>query len=64
MLPTRVTQAAQRLVQNRVIGPALRRRIDPAGLPRDLTRIPLVGLLAPRFIGHGVRPEHVAVKEL
>ncbi|GAA1657480.1 FAD-dependent oxidoreductase [Nonomuraea maheshkhaliensis] len=64
MLPTRVTQAAQRLVQNRVIGPALRRRIDPTGLPRDLTRIPLVGLLAPRFIGHGVRPEHVAVKEL
>ncbi|MEV4071711.1 FAD-dependent oxidoreductase [Nonomuraea fuscirosea] len=64
MLPTRVTQAAQRLVQNRVIGPALNRRLDPTRLPRDLTRFPLVGLLAPRFIGHGVRPEHVAVKEL
>ncbi|MGR6921002.1 FAD-dependent monooxygenase [[Actinomadura] parvosata] len=62
--PTVVTQAAQRVVQSLVIGPALRRRIDPSRLPRDLTRIPLLNRVAPRFVGHGVRPEHVTVKEL
>jgi 2-polyprenyl-6-methoxyphenol hydroxylase-like FAD-dependent oxidoreductase len=64
MLPTVVTQAAQRLVQNRLISPALTRRLDPSRLPRDLTRIPVLNRVAPRFIGHGVRPEHVTVKEL
>lgn len=64
MLPTRITQAAQRLVQNRVISPALTRRFDPSRLPRDLTRIPVLNRLAPRLIGQGVRPEHITVKEL
>ncbi|NJP88104.1 FAD-dependent oxidoreductase [Nonomuraea sp. FMUSA5-5] len=64
MPPTVVTQTAQRVVQSLVIGPALRRRIDPSRLPRDLTRIPLLNRVAPRFVGHGVRPEHVTVKEL
>jgi 2-polyprenyl-6-methoxyphenol hydroxylase-like FAD-dependent oxidoreductase len=59
MLPTRITQAAQRVVQNRVIRPALKRGFDPARLPRDLTRIPLLNRLPRRFIGLGVRPEHV-----
>ncbi|MGW3342308.1 FAD-dependent oxidoreductase [Nonomuraea rubra] len=63
MLPTRVTQAAQRLVQNRLISPALTHRFDPSGLPRDLTRIPVLNQVAPRFIGQGIRPEHVTVKE-
>ncbi|MEV0821709.1 FAD-dependent oxidoreductase [Nonomuraea rubra] len=63
MLPTRVTQAAQRLVQNRLISPALTRRFDPSRLPRDLTRIPVLNQVAPRFIGQGIRPEHVTVKE-
>ncbi|TYB53219.1 FAD-dependent oxidoreductase [Nonomuraea sp. PA05] len=64
MPPARVTQAAQRVVQNLVISRALTRRLDPSGLPPDLTRIPLLNRVAPRFIGHGVRPEHVTVKEL
>ncbi|UBU17262.1 FAD-dependent oxidoreductase [Nonomuraea gerenzanensis] len=64
MLPTRVTQAAQRVVQNLVISRALTHRLDPSGLPPDLTRIPVLNRVAPRFIGHGVRPEHVTVKEL
>ncbi|NUP63680.1 MAG: FAD-dependent oxidoreductase [Nonomuraea sp.] len=63
MLPTRVTQAAQRLVQNQVISPALRRRFDPRVLPRDLTGIPLLNRLPRRFIGLGVRPEHVKSPE-
>ncbi|SEH02242.1 2-polyprenyl-6-methoxyphenol hydroxylase [Nonomuraea solani] len=64
MPPTVITQTAQRVVQNRVIGPALTRRFDPSGLPRDLTRIPVLNRLTRRFIGFGVRPEHVRVKEL
>lgn len=64
MLPTRLTQAAQRLVQNRVINPALTGGLDPSRLPRDLTKIPLLNRVAPRFIGQGIRPEHVMVKEL
>ncbi|MGW2157233.1 FAD-dependent oxidoreductase [Nonomuraea sp. NPDC001699] len=63
MLPTRITQAAQRVVQNRVISAALGRRFDPAGLPRDVTRIPLLNRLPRRFIGLGVLPEHVKSPE-
>ncbi|TDD36367.1 FAD-dependent oxidoreductase [Nonomuraea terrae] len=64
MFPTRFTQAAQRVVQNRVIRPALSKSFNPPRLPRDLARLPLVNRLARRFIGHGVRPEHVTVKEV
>ncbi|MEU8322167.1 FAD-dependent oxidoreductase [Nonomuraea sp. NPDC048881] len=63
MLPTRVTQAAQRLVQNQVITPALGRRFDASRMPRDLTRIPLFNRLPRRFIGLGVLPEHVKSPE-
>ncbi|MEO3867779.1 FAD-dependent oxidoreductase [Nonomuraea sp. B12E4] len=61
LFPTLVTQAAQRLVQNRVIRPALSRRFNPSRLPRDLTRIPVIKRLTARFIGLGIRPEHVEV---
>ncbi|MGW4797477.1 FAD-dependent oxidoreductase, partial [Nonomuraea sp. NPDC004297] len=64
MPPTRLTQAAQRLVQDRVISPALTRSLDPSRLPPDLTKIPLLNRLTAGFIGHGVRPEHVAVREV
>ncbi|MEV1177439.1 FAD-dependent oxidoreductase [Nonomuraea sp. NPDC049784] len=63
MLPTRVTQATQRVVQNLVIKKALRREFNPSRLPRDLTRIPLMNRMARRFIGLGIRPEHVRVPE-
>ncbi|PZG15501.1 FAD-dependent oxidoreductase [Nonomuraea aridisoli] len=64
MFPTRFTQAAQRVVQNRVIRPALSTGSGPPRLPRNPARLPLVNRLARRFIGHGVRPEHVTVKEV
>lgn len=60
-LPTRVTQALQVLIQNRIIAPILGRTADPtpplairliAGFA-PLRRIPA------RIIGLGVRPEHV-----
>ncbi|MEV4091246.1 FAD-dependent oxidoreductase [Streptosporangium saharense] len=58
-VPTVVTQFAQRVVQNRLIRPTLAGRGAPAGLPRDLAHLPVVGALARRFIGLGVLPEHV-----
>ncbi|WP_090761080.1 FAD-dependent oxidoreductase [Nonomuraea maritima] len=63
MFPTRVTQAAQRVVQNRVISPTLSRSSDAPRLPRDPAGLPFVNRLARRFIGTGVRPEHVLIKE-
>ncbi|MFI7699846.1 FAD-dependent oxidoreductase [Nonomuraea sp. NPDC049480] len=64
MPPTRITQAAQRLAQNLLIRRALRGRFDPTWLPRHLPRIPLLNRVGPRFLGFGVRPEHVATKEM
>ncbi|GLW23045.1 FAD-dependent oxidoreductase [Microbispora triticiradicis] len=56
-IPTVVVQTAQRLVQDRFVRPALAsgavRRIP------DLTRVPVVRSLLPRFVGLGVLPEHV-----
>ncbi|SFK66394.1 2-polyprenyl-6-methoxyphenol hydroxylase [Streptosporangium canum] len=57
--PTVLTQLAQRVVQHRLIRPALSGEAGPVRLPRDISRIPAIGTLARRFIGFGVRPEHV-----
>ena len=59
-LPTRVTQALQALVQNRVLSPLLSGRVEsgtPAGL-RLLDRCPVLRRVPGRLIGVGVRPEH------
>ncbi|MEV0202374.1 FAD-dependent oxidoreductase [Nonomuraea sp. NPDC050691] len=61
MWPTRVTQTAQRVVQNLLIGPALGGRVPAPPIPLDLTRIPLLNRVPRRFVGLGVRPEHVEV---
>ena len=60
LFPTRMTQAAQVAIQNRVLVPTL------AGVPlkvplvlRLLDRFPALRGLPARFIGIGVRPEHV-----
>lgn len=58
--PTVITQFAQRLVQNRLIRPALTEHPRPVRLPRDVSRLPLIGRLARRFIGLGVLPEHIS----
>ncbi|TQS27044.1 FAD-dependent oxidoreductase [Microbispora sp. KK1-11] len=55
-VPTAVVQTAQRLVQDRLIRPAL---AGPVAQVPALTRVPLVRSLVPRFIGLGVLPEHV-----
>jgi 2-polyprenyl-6-methoxyphenol hydroxylase-like FAD-dependent oxidoreductase len=63
--PTRVTQAFQRAIQNRVIGPLLAGTRQPkVPLPVKLLDwfAPLRGIPA-RFIGIGVRPEHIRTQE-
>ncbi len=57
--PTVVTQFAQRVVQARLIRPALAAASAPVRLPRDLSHLPVIGALTRRFIGLGVLPEHV-----
>ena len=64
MLPTRITQRAQVLIQNRVIGPVLLSAAPPR-IPlalRLLDRWPLLRRLPARAIGLGVRPEHVKTR--
>ncbi|MFG1877801.1 FAD-dependent oxidoreductase [Sphaerisporangium sp. NPDC049003] len=58
-VPTVITQAAQRLVQNRLIRPVLKGSAKPLRLPVSTSRLPLIGAMARRFIGYGVLPEHV-----
>ncbi|MEU6413182.1 FAD-dependent oxidoreductase [Microbispora sp. NPDC046933] len=55
-VPTIVVQTAQRVVQERLIRPAL---AGPVARIPDLTRVPVLRSLLPRFIGLGVLPEHV-----
>ncbi|WP_182902472.1 FAD-dependent oxidoreductase [Microbispora sp. H10830] len=55
-IPTAVVQTAQRVVQERLIRPAL---AGPVASVPDLTRVPVVRSLVPRLIGLGVLPEHV-----
>jgi 2-polyprenyl-6-methoxyphenol hydroxylase-like FAD-dependent oxidoreductase len=63
--PTRVTQAFQRTIQNRVIGPVLAGTKQPK-VPLIVKLLdwfpPLRGIPA-RFIGIGARPEHIRTKE-
>ncbi|RKG91361.1 FAD-dependent oxidoreductase [Corallococcus sp. CA049B] len=62
-LPTRFTQRAQVLIQNRVVDPALRKRAFSNGrLPLSLRlvkRFPALRRIPARLIGLGVRPEHI-----
>lgn len=61
LLPTRIVQGFQLLVQNRLLKPGedgLRARIDPGPI-RMIAKTPLLGRLAARMIGLGVRLERV-----
>ena len=60
--PTRVTQRVQLLIQDRAIAPLLAGRASagpPPAIFRVFRRLPILRRLAARFIGLGVRPEHV-----
>jgi 2-polyprenyl-6-methoxyphenol hydroxylase-like FAD-dependent oxidoreductase len=58
--PTRATQGFQVLVQNKVLTPLLSGADMPTPLPvKLLQRFPILRRLAARFLGIGVRPEHI-----
>ena len=58
--PTAVTQAVQRLLQSRLLGPLLRGAdpTPPATLLSLVERLPWLSVVPAYFIGVGVRPEH------
>jgi 2-polyprenyl-6-methoxyphenol hydroxylase-like FAD-dependent oxidoreductase len=62
--PTRATQAMQVFIQNRIIDPFLGsgRKIRKLPLPfRLLRRWPILRRIPARFIGVGLRPEHIRI---
>jgi 2-polyprenyl-6-methoxyphenol hydroxylase-like FAD-dependent oxidoreductase len=62
ILPTRVIQGMQLIIQNRVIGRILGSATNPATLPlpfRLLRAWPMLRRIPARLIGMGFRPEHV-----
>jgi 2-polyprenyl-6-methoxyphenol hydroxylase-like FAD-dependent oxidoreductase len=62
--PTRVTQALQRTIQNRVIRPVLAGTQPKVPLPlKVLNWFPVLRGIPARFIGIGVQPEHIRTKE-
>jgi 2-polyprenyl-6-methoxyphenol hydroxylase-like FAD-dependent oxidoreductase len=64
--PTRVTQAIQVFLQDRVISRALQARGElPVPLAvRLLSRFPLLRRIPARLLGLGIRPEHVRTPEI
>jgi 2-polyprenyl-6-methoxyphenol hydroxylase-like FAD-dependent oxidoreductase len=63
--PTRVTQAFQRAIQNRVIRPVLAgTQPKPPLALKLLDWFPALRSIPARFIGIGVRPEHIHTKEV
>jgi 2-polyprenyl-6-methoxyphenol hydroxylase-like FAD-dependent oxidoreductase len=58
-LPTRVIQAIQTQIQNRVLAPALNPGRGAPDLLPLLARVPLVRQLPPRIMAMGIRTEHV-----
>jgi 2-polyprenyl-6-methoxyphenol hydroxylase-like FAD-dependent oxidoreductase len=65
LLPTRIVQAAQLVMQNRVIGPALssRGRLKPPLLLK-MVQWPLFRRIPGRLFGLGLRPEHVRTPDI
>jgi len=63
LFPTRVTQAAQRAIQNRLLAPILsNKQHQPLNIPwqvKLLNRCPALRVLPAYAVGIGVRPEHV-----
>jgi len=64
MLPTRLTQAAQRTIQNRVVSRVLAGVTPTPPLPlKMLERFPVLRVIPAWAIGIGVRPEHIHTLE-
>ena len=66
MFPTRMTQAMQVVVQNRLISAALKPGNQPLRPPlmlRMVNALPWLQGITARFVGLGVRPVHVRSPE-
>ncbi len=63
--PTKVTQAFQLQMQNRVLAPSFQRQVtpNPPVFLRILNALAFLRRFNARMIGVGVRPEHIRVKE-
>jgi hypothetical protein len=66
MFPTRVTQALQLTMQNRIIAPLLKATEEPTAplALRVMAAVPALRQIPARVIGIGVRPEHVETEEV
>jgi 2-polyprenyl-6-methoxyphenol hydroxylase-like FAD-dependent oxidoreductase len=65
MLPTRIIQAVQVILQNRIIGPALKGGPRPRPpLALKIMQWPLLRQIPGRLFGLGVRPEHIRTKQM
>jgi 2-polyprenyl-6-methoxyphenol hydroxylase-like FAD-dependent oxidoreductase len=64
--PTALTQRLQLLVWNRIISGVLaeREQVTPPLAMRLLDRLPLLRRIPARLIGLGVRPEHIATRDV
>jgi 2-polyprenyl-6-methoxyphenol hydroxylase-like FAD-dependent oxidoreductase len=62
--PTRLTQRLQILVQNNIIGPALRGRRPKAPLFMKMLQWPLLRRIPGRLLALGIRPEHIRTPEV
>ncbi|HZC52884.1 MAG TPA: FAD-dependent oxidoreductase, partial [Mycobacterium sp.] len=60
LFPTVVTQAVQRTLASRLLGPLLRGAdpTPPAALLGLVQRLPWLSVVPAYFIGVGIRPEH------
>ena len=64
--PTKATQRMQLFMQNRVVTRALEEDAvftAPLGV-RLIARMPVLSCIPARLLGLGVRPEHVATREM
>jgi 2-polyprenyl-6-methoxyphenol hydroxylase-like FAD-dependent oxidoreductase len=62
--PTRLTQRLQILVQNNIIGPALRGRRPKAPLFMKMLQWPLLRRIPGRLLALGIRPEHIRIPQV
>jgi 2-polyprenyl-6-methoxyphenol hydroxylase-like FAD-dependent oxidoreductase len=62
--PTRFTQRLQILLQNNIIGPALRGTRPKAPFFMKMLQWPLLRRIPGRLLALGIRPEHVRTREL
>jgi 2-polyprenyl-6-methoxyphenol hydroxylase-like FAD-dependent oxidoreductase len=62
-LPTRIIQAGQVFIQNRVIEPNLTGDLSPIRIPKIVGRGPLQ-FIPPIVVGRGFRPEHVRTPDV